>query len=483
MKTNKLILLAIPLLLMAIACQTILFPSSAGSPEEKSITQSPSLPFTTGADVETTPEPALSSSDDFQPSATPSPSETITPSPSATLPLITNTTEPTALPKDLQISIFEELWAIVDNEYLYPDFNGLDWDAIYTEYHSQVDAGLTNAEFYLLMNDMISALGDDHSRYVTPEEVRIENAEYGGNSDYVGVGILVTAIPERNRAVVLAVFPGSPADEGGLKPRDSILRANGELILDENGSLRDLVRGPEGTQVSLIVQSPGEEAREMILTRQRITGSLPVLSTKFDTNGGETIGYIQIITFSDGTVDEQVRDALLGLTQETELDGLILDNRLNNGGASTVMTPILSYFTSGTLGYFVSREGRYPLTLENAEDINGSLSTPLVVLISKETVSFGEIFSGILKDLERAYLIGDTTEGNIETLWGYDFPDGSRAWIAHDTFMPFNNPDEDWEITGVSPDLFIEDGWYDYSLENDPAIEAALDYFSHLSQE
>jgi len=335
----------------------------------------------------------------------------------------------------------------------------------------------------LLMDEMITRLGDDHSRYVTPEEVKIENAEYEGNSDYVGVGILVTAIPEHNRAGIIAVFPGSPAEMAGLKPRDGILSADGEPILDENGSLRDIVRGPEGTQVSLIVQSPEEEPREVRLTRQRITGALPVLSTKFDMADERHIGYIQIVTFADGTVDDQVRDALFELGDEMDLDGLILDNRLNNGGASTVMTPILSFFTSGTLGYFVSRDSTNPLTIEQAEDINGSLTVPLVILIGKETVSFGEIFSGILKDLNRAYLIGDTTEGNIETLWGYDLADGSRAWIAHDTFMPYNNPDDNWEVSGITPDLFVEGNWYEYSLENDPAINTAIHYLETLFDE
>ena len=60
------------------------------------------------------------------------------------------------------------------------------------------------------------------------------------------------------------------------------------------------------------------------------------------------------------------------------------------------------------------------------------------MLVGPDTISFGEIFSGILKDQGRATLIGETTSGNVEILWGYDFKDGSRAWIAHDTFKRNN---------------------------------------------
>jgi C-terminal processing protease CtpA/Prc len=100
-----------------------------------------------------------------------------------------------------------------------------------------------------------------------------------------------------------------------------------------------------------------------------------------------------------------------------------------------------------------------------------------VVLIGKETVSFGEIFSGILQDLGRAYLIGETTDGNVEILYVYEFTDGSSAWIAHDTFQPVNNPDADWEMNGIIPDKIVSANWDEVTLQTDPAIQAALEYF------
>ena len=110
-------------------------------------------------------------------------------------------------------------------------------------------------------------------------------------------------------------------------------------------------------------------------------------------------------------------------------------------------------------------------------DINNSSQIPLVILIGPDTVSYGEIFSGILQDAGRAILIGEQTEGNVETLWGYDFDDGSRAWIAHDTFRPANHPDQDWEVTGIIPDINIIVDWVEYSVDDDPAVIEALEYF------
>jgi C-terminal peptidase prc len=392
------------------------------------------------------------------------------------LPTVDSFEETRPLTYDQQFSIFDELWRIVDEEYLYEDFNGVDWDATYQEYEAKIDSGLNDEEFYLAMTDMIYALNDDHSTYLNPEEAAEEDAQYEGETNFVGIGIWVAAVEERDRAVILMVFPDSPAEEAGLKSHDSILAVEGEPILDEAGELVDSILGPEGTPVTITVQTPGEEPRDLTITRARISGSLPVENDILTSPEGQRIGYILIPTFADGTVDNRVKEVLQELSADGPLDGLILDNRLNEGGFNTVMEDTLKFFSGGLMGYFVNREGREALKL-SAKDIEGSTTVPLIVLIGLDTVSFGEIFAGILKDQGRATLIGETTDGNVETLWGYDFEDGSRAWIAHDTFRPANHPEDDWEKSGIVPDITAAGDWDLITFENDPVIQAALDHF------
>jgi C-terminal peptidase prc len=368
------------------------------------------------------------------------------------------------------------LWRIVRDEYLYPDFNGIDWNAIHEEYRQRIETGLTNDEFYLAMDEMIARLGDDHSVFLSPQEAAEEDAEYAGNLDYVGIGVLLSAVPERQRAVILLTFPGSPAEEAGLKPRDSILSVNGEPILDEDGFLRDIVRGPEGTTITLMVQSPGEPAREVTITRRRISGPIPVPYQVLTSPAGLRVGYIFLVTFADSSIDEQVGEALQSMAADAPLDAIIIDNRHNEGGVDNVLRGTLAYFTQGTLGYFISREKERPLEVVG-RSIQRSQQIPLVVLIGPDTASYGEVFAGVLKDQERAYLIGEVTEGNIETLWSYDFEDGSRAWIARETFRPYHHPEEDWEVSGIIPHQIVMSNWDEVSQEEDLAIQAALNYF------
>jgi C-terminal peptidase prc len=415
------------------------------------------------------------------PTSTPSPTATYTPTPlppSITPTQIpTSTEKPTDIPLNTQLSIFDDLWTIVNDTYIYPDFNGLDWNTIYQEYRQKISAGMTNGQFYQSMSDLITSLGDDHSFFLDPQLVAEQEAEYQGEYDYVGIGVLVSAVPERDRAVIISVFPGSPAEVAGLRTRDSILSVDGTPILDEYGFLRDIVRGPEGTAINITVQTPGEDPRVVQITRHRINGEVPVVYEVITTPEGKRIGYILLVTFEDSTVDEQAAEALRQMTVDGPLDGLILDNRMNGGGSSTVLEPMLGFFAGGDLGTFFSRDQEHPLQIR-LNNINGSSLVPLVVLVGNGTASFGEIFAGVLQDIDRAYLIGTTTEGNVEILWGYELEDGSKLWLANENFRPLNHPEQEWEKTGIIPDLNIPGDFDEFSLNNDPAVAAAIEYLS-----
>ncbi|MBN2043456.1 MAG: PDZ domain-containing protein [Anaerolineales bacterium] len=381
-----------------------------------------------------------------------------------------------ALDLDFQMEIFEELWTTVNQEYLYPDFNGVDWDEVYQRYKAIVESGLDTETFYITMDEMIWELNDEHSAYLNPQRVAEEEAEYAGNNDYVGIGIWVQFDPDKDQAVVLLTFPGSPAEAAGVKSHDVILSVEGVGFDDEEGAALDLMLGQPGTQVTFVIQTPGESPREMTVTRARITSSIPVPYEALTTPGGRRVGYILIPTFSDSTIDTQVGEALAALTADQPLDGIILDNRINGGGWENVAANTLGYFTSGVVGHFSNRAGSEPFKVPR-KNVGGSADLPLVVLVGPDTVSFGEIVSGVLKDQGRAVVIGETTHGNVEVLWGYNFRDGSLAWIAHDRFIPANNPDADWEHHGISVDIEAPGAWDEFTLATDPAVEAALGYF------
>lgn len=461
---TRLVFFIVLLFLSSLACQTVMGTVGALSIPSSTvtITHTPIIPSLTILPTNTTSPPTATSSPTFtQIPATPTPTYTSTP-------------RPTAAP--IHFQVFEELWQTVDQNYLYSDFNGLDWDAIYIEYFDRIALGMSDEEFYATMDEMIYRLGDEHSAFFSPLEAAEKDNEYAGDYEYVGIGILSTIVPEQDLITIIFTFPGSPAEQAGIKWHDNILAVDGHPIVDETGYRRDLLRGPEGSYAELMVQTPGQEPRQITVQRMRINGPFPVPHQLLISPSGKRIGYLLMVTFGDSNTDEQIAEALRKMTIDGPLDGLILDNRHNSGGSSDVLADTLAFFTNGTVGYFVEQKTERPLQITGM-DIFGSQTVPLTVLIGAGTASFGEIFAGLLKDIGRTILIGEQTDGNVEILSIHNFSDGSRAWIAFATFQPLNHPEQDWEQTGITPDRIVPDDWYQVSFENDAGIQAALDYF------
>jgi len=402
-------------------------------------------------------------------------------SPIATIPAPTTIAVPTLgvepnppISKDEQLKVFDELVNTINKVYLYPDFNGVDWKEIAATYRAKVESGLDTETFYIEMESLVSELKDDHSQFESPSILAIDNAELSGHNDYVGIGVLVLPQVEKGNITALSIFPGSAADHASIKSHDSLLAVDG-IPLVENGEAHiERVRGPECSTLRLTLQSPGGEPHDIFLMRYKISAPEPIDARLVPTTDGSRIGYIFIPTFYDETIPGQVKKAL---TDFGELDGLILDNRMNGGGSSDILEPILADFINGTLGQFVSRSGKRPLEIK-ADPVNNSQTVPLVVLVGLDTVSFGEIFSGIMQDQGRAKIVGQTTLGNVETLSGYDFSDGSRAWIAQERFDPAISH-ADWEQTGIIPDVQAFADWDTFTFEDDPSVKAAIELLGH----
>ena len=387
----------------------------------------------------------------------------------------TPTFEP--LHKEDQAQIFHEIWNTVNQEYLYEDFNGVDWEAIKEIYLEKIQEGLTTDDFYYAMAEMVYELGDNHSGYMNPQDVYEDNLEYAGENDYVGIGVWHRTVVEEGYTTILVTFPNSPAEKAGLKPHDNILKADNQEILDEEGYLREeILLGEPGTFMTILVQTPGFEPREITLQREKVNSAMPVPSASFETEQGQTIGYMILPSVYDLTLPSTFISVYENLAKDGNLDGLIIDNRINSGGSDFVAKQILRLFTDGTIGFYVNRSGKDAFNV-NGKDLYGSQEIPLVMLVGEDSVSFGEIMPAILHDLERATIIGETSLGNVEVLYGYDFDDSSQLWLAHDTFQTAVNFDINWEETGVIPHIQAPADWDKVNLFNDPAIQASLDFF------
>lgn len=401
--------------------------------------------------------------------------------PLATLPAATTVAQPTAelqanpdVTTEAQLTVLNGLANAVQAHYVYPEAINDEWLARVDESRRKIEGGLDTEAFYSEMHPLVTSLGDDHSYYQSPQEISDEKASLAGIYNVVGIGALFLPLIEKGWPTILVVLDGSPAAHAGLHPHDVVLAVDGMPIGEPGLVHREWTRGPECSAVVLTVRSPGQKPRDLTLIRASVTAPLEIDARLVSTLDGSRIGYIFLPTFQDKTIGDQVGRALESFGP---LDGLVLDNRMNGGGLGSVAEQILGFFTSGLAGHYTTREGVEPLEIK-ADPIGNSEDVPLVILIGKNTVSYGELFSGILHDIGRARLVGQTTLGNVEQLRAYDFLDGSRAWLASARFGP-RNSEADWEAEGIVPDVEVIAEWDSFTFETDPGVAAALRLLGH----
>jgi C-terminal processing protease CtpA/Prc len=96
-----------------------------------------------------------------------------------------------------------------------------------------------------------------------------------------------------------------------------------------------------------------------------------------------------------------------------------------------------------------------------------------VVLVDEGSESASEMMTAALQYAGRAQVVGVPSAGNTETVFPYDFDDGSRLWLAEEGFQL---PDgTTLEGTGVIPEEQIDVDWSEYPESDDPHILKAIE--------
>lgn len=396
----------------------------------------------------------------------------------ASLPTIDDTEETPDFPlgpqtslKEHQNLVFEKLWTYIEQSYIYYETSDINWDSLRQDYVDKINDGLTTDEFSSLLNELETDLPANEFVYQARTE-RIEN-EIADTSSYGGIGAFIgfqeTDVPH---VVILDVMPGSPAENAGLQAHDSIVAIDGEAVsLEEGLNAVNRIRGLAGTTAILTVQTPGEADREVELTRAQLTGAGKL---KFAQLANTDVGYVLFPPAAYTTMTDEVLQVLSNFSANQDLKGVILDLRISNAIANWPVDAMLSLFQTGRIGEVYDRSGSQLLQL-NGQDMFGSQTVPLVILVGENTRGLPEVFAAAMQSNDRATVIGSNTSGNIETLVGFLLPDGSQAFIASASFRRADG--EEIGVNGIRPEVEIEARWDQIIQDQDPVIEAAIASF------
>jgi carboxyl-terminal processing protease len=245
------------------------------------------------------------------------------------------------------------------------------WDLVHDEY---VDQPVDDEQLMQgAIRGMVEALDDQHSAYLSEQENQMLTSDLSGQLE--GIGAEVDTSGEYVK--IISPLPGSPAEQAGILPGDTILEVDGEDLLGLSGTEVILkVRGPAGSQVRLTIGREGHpEPLEFDIVRAKIV--IPSVEGELLDDG---IAYVKINTFGDRTAGD-LRQTLADLNRQNP-NGVVLDLRGNPGGYLEAAIDVVSQFIGdGTVMIERFGDGRE----ETYTARRGGLDTdlPIVVLINE----------------------------------------------------------------------------------------------------
>jgi carboxyl-terminal processing protease len=268
---------------------------------------------------------------------------------------------------------------------------------------------------------------DPHSNFFDPRDYQLLREEQKGH--YYGVGMSVG--PRNGKTVVMAPFPGSPAYKAGLRPGDIIAIVNDKPTDNlSTTEIADLLKGPRGTQVQIVVQREGTE-KPITFNVIRDAINRKSVPDAFWVKANAGIAYVRIEQFNE-TTSRELEDNITRLG-ESSIKGLVLDLRGNPGGLLNEGVAVADKFLQKGQT-IVSHRGRAsaekPYTARNG---NRGRDFPIVVLVDKYSASAAEIVAGALQDHDRGLVLGETTfgKGLVQTVYPLAENTGLALTTAH----------------------------------------------------
>ncbi|HNE06264.1 MAG TPA: S41 family peptidase, partial [Anaerolineales bacterium] len=297
-----------------------------------------------------------------------------------------------------QTAVLESMLSQIDANYIYQKNSSVDLNALRTKYQAKIDKGLTSVEFNELMKQLEAEFPTGDIVYATREE-RIENDTAASLVGYGGIGAFVNFQAEDEpHVVILDIIPGSPAEKAGLKAHDSIYAVNGDpVLLEEGADVVQRIRGEAGTKVVLTVKTPGKSERDVEVTRAQITGTRGVIAEEIPNTD---IGYIRFPTVGSATNASEVLDAMETFAKNSNLKGIVLDLRISGGNSNFPLEDMLTLFLNDLSidVYSLDKTNSFPI---EGQDISGSQTIPLTVLIGENTNGTAEIFAAAIQEKGR----------------------------------------------------------------------------------
>lgn len=285
---------------------------------------------------------------------------------------------------------FDKMFETVKKEYAFTDIPGKapDWDALYDQISplvQQAESQNSAEAYYDALRLFTYAFKDGH---VSLNAEGLTGQAYSMAAAF-GYGFAARELDD-GRVIVVYVAPGGPAARAGLRVGDELLQMNSQTIADAISAVqpftapfstdfalryeqvRFLSRAPEGTRARLVWRAAGGAQRSAELTagldidtfdatspyQNYDPNALPVDFTILPSN----LGYVRVNSnYDDLGLLVRLFERALQTFELNEVDGVIIDMRLNFGGAPLGLAGNLTgeEILMGQLEYYSDVTGQF----------------------------------------------------------------------------------------------------------------------------
>lgn len=264
-------------------------------------------------------------------------------------------------------------------------------------------------EIYTAFFDTALSELDSHSRYAGRLQARANRETRNG---FGGIGLRY--VSNDVGLEVRGLQPNAPAIAAGLRVGDIITHVDGKsLATQRNWTIRRLLRGPIGSSSTFTV------------IRNRLTPALAltverslIVPQTVETKVADNIAIIEIHSFNQQTSQTVESEIKKALTQESDVQGIILDLRGDPGGLLDQSVSVSDLFMES--GLIVSTLGRHPESIQHYQAFEGDISggLPLIVMVDSRSASASEIVASAIQDSGRGVVVGTSSygKGTVQTV-------------------------------------------------------------------
>ena len=314
--------------------------------------------------------------------------------------------------KGVDVNLLWEVWSELENEYLDPE---------------EIDG---QQLLYGAVDGLVKGLDDQYTSFLNPDETK----DYLSSNKREFQGIGTTLAEEGDFVIIESPIDDSPAQKAGLKPKDVILKVDGNDMKGKSVvEVAKNIRGDANSKVTITFYRTSENLTKDIEIIRKVI-DLESLEIK---DLGDGIMRLKVYQFTDASVEAFNRewDSKINEIVRQNPKGLVIDLRNNPGGfVDAVRHATGEFLPKGTLVF--QEENKSGNRLEYKVNRDGKLKdVPVVVLVNEGSASASEIFAGAIQDNDRGVIVGAKTVGKGVEQKLVNLSDGSMLQIVFQKWL------------------------------------------------